>query len=384
MRLRVGSLLPNLGSKISSVVRSTLTSLTDRYFETFRLFTLSVDLTRSCNLNCRHCYLAERSGQGDLDSHFFVNVIEQARKLDVVSVLLSGGEPLLLKGWQDVLTAARRNNMMTTLFSHAGLVTAADAEFIRRAGVYDVAVSIYAMNDDVHDRITGRAGSLQKSLAGIQHLLAAGVHVTVRAVAMAGFNDVSGLRTVAEWVKAHPQSDQMRFVGNTLLMPRDNGDLSPCKYTLSPEKLAEVMVFSDPAEFESLGELSVDESKGDGDAPLCGAGLTALHVEANGEVRPCMALRDVLGDLKIESLKEIWARLVDQRKNQGFVTHADFKDCATCAYKEKCRPCQALSQLEHGSRTQTSRLACQQTYARALASGDDRGLPVFLQNKKGY
>ena len=292
-------------------------------------------------------------------------------------MLLSGGEPLLLKGWQEVLGAARKHNLMTTLFSHAGGIGPIEAQVIKQAAVYDVAVSVYSMQPEIHDQVTQRPGSLKKSLAGVEALLNAGVHVTLRGVALAGINGIDGLRSVDDWVRAQNRPAQLRFVPNSLVMPRSDGSWEPCQYNVDPVQATKLLLMQGVKTSESLGDLVVSEDMAQQQkAPLCGAGLTALHVEANGQVRPCMALPEVVGDIRQESLQDVWQRMQKKRQTQGYLSIEDFSECQSCAYKRECRPCQALSVAEHGRLDKPSYLSCAQTFAAALADKNSPKPPV--------
>lgn len=70
------------------------------------LHILEIEVTKRCNLNCKHCYVG-RNQAVDLDDELIKKTIIQANDMKVNRLVLTGGEPLLHKRIFEFATFAR-------------------------------------------------------------------------------------------------------------------------------------------------------------------------------------------------------------------------------------------------------------------------------------
>ena len=108
---------------------------------------LQVHPTRLCNLSCSHCYTdSSPAHHGSLDPALLCRAIADAGALGFDVLSLSGGEPLLYRGLDDVLQVARSANQRVNLVSNGILV--ANQRYERIAGSFDtVALSLDGLAD---------------------------------------------------------------------------------------------------------------------------------------------------------------------------------------------------------------------------------------------
>lgn len=148
---------------------------------------LWLELTTRCNLECVHCYAdagPARSLDGRLRLADWMEAMIQASRLGGPQVIFIGGEPTLYPGLPDLLYFGRTLPLAgLEVFTNGCLLNAAVKDALRRNGV-DLAFSVYALDEAVHDAITGRDGSLAKTLASIRWALDAGLRVRVAVIEM--------------------------------------------------------------------------------------------------------------------------------------------------------------------------------------------------------
>lgn len=128
-----------------------------------RLLSLHLDLLYRCNLDCCHCYLDDKRTD-EMDTSEVVSVLTAARTLGALKLTLSGGELFLRPDILDILHHARRLNYYVKLKTHGGTVTEPLADSLKSIGIGRVDVSVYALDNDIHDAITRRKGSLVRTL----------------------------------------------------------------------------------------------------------------------------------------------------------------------------------------------------------------------------
>jgi pyruvate-formate lyase-activating enzyme len=134
---------------------------------------LQVHPTRLCNLACAHCYSASSPLERQaLKPDLIAETIEDAAGLGFNVVSLSGGEPLVYDGLDEVLAAARRVGSRVNLVSNGILIRSKRYE--RHAGQFSVvALSLDGLSDR-HNQIRGSGKSFEQVRLAARELHRAG------------------------------------------------------------------------------------------------------------------------------------------------------------------------------------------------------------------
>ncbi len=145
-------------------VKSLFNFLTiDGYFQIFRKIyydkkyrcvvprLLLIDPTSACNLKCHGCWAADYQKNSHLTYEKLDELCTDAQKIGVLTIIMSGGEPLLRKS--DIIKLAEKHTKLTFgLFTNGTLI---DEEFVRelvRLGNLNVFVSIEGFREDTDFR----------------------------------------------------------------------------------------------------------------------------------------------------------------------------------------------------------------------------------------
>jgi MoaA/NifB/PqqE/SkfB family radical SAM enzyme len=177
------------------------------------------------------------------------------------------------------------------IFTNAQRLTREIAVAMKDAGV-KVATSLYSVVPEVHDSITGKKGSFNKTLLAIEMLMALGIKVRVEVVAMSINQDT------LEETMTFLQKLGVRSRNPDLIRPTGNGmgeNLSPSDeyvkkygFLTKPEFTVRKETFLSNRQFNSClkGKLAVTDT---------------------GDVLPCVFARDeVLGNLLGQDLESIF------------------------------------------------------------------------------
>jgi len=144
-----------------------------------------VYLTSGCNLACRHCWLAptyQTNGGtgGHLAYDLFALAIEEGLPLGLKNVKLTGGEPLLHPEFFRIVDLLREKNLGLTVETNGTLLTETVARYLKeRSTLHFISVSMDGATAETHDPFRGVKGSFVKTVEGIQHLVAEGIHPQV-------------------------------------------------------------------------------------------------------------------------------------------------------------------------------------------------------------
>jgi len=151
-----------ISGKVEDADRIRYSGIKDKYPSV-----LVFNVTRNCNLRCKHCY----SGSGiglfqDLPLSSWLNAVKQASDMGVKHVLLSGGEPLSRRDVHVIAKEAHERGIRVELSTNGTMLTRERLEELR--GLIDyVGVSIDGP-EPVHDRFRGVEGAFSKALKGVR------------------------------------------------------------------------------------------------------------------------------------------------------------------------------------------------------------------------
>jgi len=139
------------------------------------------NMTRRCNLRCRHCYAdaTMRSQLGELTTDEAKRVIDDLASFGVPVLLFSGGEPLTRPDLFELGAYAREHGLRTVISTNGTMITRPAAKRIRDADFGYVGVSLDGVGA-VNDRFRGRAGAYERALRGIRNCVEVGQNVGLR------------------------------------------------------------------------------------------------------------------------------------------------------------------------------------------------------------
>jgi len=139
------------------------------------------NLTRRCNLTCKHCYAwsADHAYPGELSTEETLRVLDDLRAAGVPALVLSGGEPLLRPDLDAIASRAKAIGFHVGLSTNGTLIDAPRVRAFARVGYDYVGISIDGRRA-THDRFRRRIGAFDASLAGMRLARDAGLRVGLR------------------------------------------------------------------------------------------------------------------------------------------------------------------------------------------------------------
>ena len=317
-------------------------------------FFVQLHLTEQCNLRCKHCY--QQGGRPDEMSLSEITAVieeisdmltdwKETHHIDFTSSFnVTGGEPFLRRDFFDVLEELKNKGFDTFILSNGTLIDRNKAEALARLAVKGVQVSIEG-SENIHDAIRG-PGSFTSSIKGIRNLLDAGIQVTLNTTLSdmnaPCFMDVielaSSLGVQRVGFSRLVPTGRGRDMLNTMLSREVLKDLYNTIFSFDARGLQ--IVTGDPVASQ-LNNPGVH----DGETPFpsggCAAGISGLTILPDGTVTPCRRLPVPLGNVKHDSLREIWATsdvlqgLRDKSRYTG--------KCGKCSKWSVCRGCRAIA-----------------------------------------
>ena len=129
------------------------------------------DITYNCNLNCFFCdrqTLYRDKLNKDLELSKAKMVVDNLADADVMTLGITGGEPLLRNDLEELAEYAKDKGLITALSTNGTLVTRSRAQRLVNS-FRSISISLDGLSD-THDSIRGKKGAYDKAIQGLKHL----------------------------------------------------------------------------------------------------------------------------------------------------------------------------------------------------------------------
>ena len=139
------------------------------------------NLTRRCNLKCRHCYTvsADVDFPGELTHEQALGVLDDLGDFGIPALILSGGEPMGRFDFFDLAEAARKKVRYLALSTNGTRIHGQDADRVAEIGFQYVGISIDGIGK-TNDWFRGVDGAFAEALRGVRECKARGIKVGLR------------------------------------------------------------------------------------------------------------------------------------------------------------------------------------------------------------
>jgi len=304
---------------------------------------VSWNITRECNLACRHCYRdAGEKEAGELTLDEGLSLIDEIAALGFKLLILSGGEPLLRGDILKLIEQAVIKGLRTVIGTNGTLITPEMAEALKGAGLARAGISIDSPSQSAHDAFRRHEGAFQKTLKGIDACRRAGlqfqIHTTVREH---NFHEIEAITDFAieQGAAAHHvfflvPTGRASFMKKELLNARSHEELLK-RMLMKQQKIPiELKPTCAPTFMRIARQMGLDLRFTRG----CLAARSYCVITPRGEVHPCPYLPLSAGNVKATGFSSLWkeATLLNELRKDTLEGK-----CGTCTHQDICGGCRA-------------------------------------------
>jgi radical SAM protein with 4Fe4S-binding SPASM domain len=326
------------------------------------------ELTFGCPLHCRYCYSDCYNNSDDMRKELktgqVIQLLDKIYDEGVFWLCLTGGDPLGREDFPEIYTHARGKGFLVTLFTSGVLISDAMADYLKRLPPFCIELTLNAVDRETYESISGVNGSFEKALAGINRLKERGLPFKIKTMALPQNYEM------LDDIKGFLESLGQKLRLGLPIHARLNGDLTPCRWRLPPEKV--------PAMENRLKkELTRDKDKDDSIERTkkkrqilnprlfrCAAGSDTFHIDPYGHMFLC-------GTVRRPSINLLRGEIMEGRKQFAkLVTKEYITDsiCRNCLLWHICRRCPGIALLEKGDAEAPIGYFCQLASAEAANS----------------
>ncbi len=292
------------------------------------------EITNNCNFKCPHCRAFQEYKQ---DSELIEEkILNEIIKSKVFVVNISGGEPLLNPRIFNIARKLTENNIYVILSTN-GYLYSKYREEILNSGIKMVQVSVDGKKE-LHEKFRGVKDTYEKAIEALEMAKKDGMRTQMNVTITS-----ENIETL-EWNYNKAKELRVDRIFYRRVVPYGKAKVN--RYVLPDRKryyeiIKKLSLLKSDKLMVSIDEpiLSVLLKDNNENHISCGAGIKNLGISSDGNVYPCIFLREKIGNLMEKSLIEIWnnSNVLKKLRNR------DIKICRNCNFKYSCGGCRAFS-----------------------------------------
>ncbi|MFH1777673.1 MAG: radical SAM protein [Candidatus Omnitrophota bacterium] len=311
---------------------------------------ISWNVTKECNLSCRHCYRdAGEKARDELTTQEGKDLLEEMEVAGFKIIVFSGGEPLLREDVFELISFAQEIGLRPVLGTNGTLITRETTHKLKQAGCQRVGISLDSLTPKTHDRFRNENGAWARSVNAMKLCREIGlpfqVHTTITK------NNYEEIEEICDFVENLGACANHLFFLVPCGRAKDDKDIyltaaehERVLYKILEKQKSTTMELKPVCapQFIRLAAMMKQEIRFD---KGCLAGISYCCILPNGDLHPCPYLPLKVGNVREERFSELW------QTNDVFwnLRRRDYRGrCAGCEHKTTCGGCRAVAYYYQG------------------------------------
>ncbi|WP_434632933.1 radical SAM/SPASM domain-containing protein [Chromobacterium sp. CV08] len=261
-----------------------------------------------CNFKCTHCsaeYYMDRhlknvikvvDTRSKMDYEDIRNLSRQADELGLARFVITGGEPLVMKDFDQVIEALDPDKHYIITDSNGWFLDLERAKHLKSIGVEKVQISLDSFVEKDHDNFRNKPGSYKRVMRAVDACLDAGLNLILSTVLVKGRARTEEFRQMCEYVTA-------RGIGLYVSYAKPTGSCTEHPEFVIEKEDADILRQLEK-EYNVFSHMTPSYGSHKGCITVKGI----ITVTSTMEVTPCPYIDFSIGNLRETSLKEVLAR----------------------------------------------------------------------------
>lgn len=302
-----------------------------RAYETATPIQATFELTPRCNFNCRMCYVhlpVERipqvGGGRELTADEWLEIGRQAAEMGVLSLCITGGDPLCYPEFRKVWTGLSQMGFQITLQTNASMINEEILNLLDAYPPETVKITLYGSNDQIYTDVCLIEKGFTRTDQGIRALQEHGHNIQL----VTTF--IQQNRRDADQIAAYAKEHNLPWYYSASCYPSLRGADSEARECAIP--------IWDEERIEETSELWNNMKPMPDDIPvkMCSGYRTAFNISWDGKMEFCLFLNKPDISVIGEKISQCWKKLLKYCENLRWP-----EECYYCSYNGECKRCLA-------------------------------------------
>ena len=333
------------------------------------------ELTIRCNLHCKMCLFRHDDSENpeiianELTTEQWINMAKQVAEAGTLSLLVTGGEPMLRKDFCEIWEGIYKQGFITQLYTNATLVTPKIMETLRKYPPHKIGVTLYGSSPETYERVCGNGQAFQKALDGMHQLISLPSRIEFRTTIIKdNYEDVDAIEALV-----HKEfGEEHKLIQTRVVTASVRGactDVKACR--LEPEDNVRLAFrrginlikkyIGDSYDEKNLYAEYIDNAKDDFCSPKvtllgCEAGMSQYTISWDGKLLGCQMLGAFYTETKDIGFLEAWKQFPKKVRLPEIN-----EKCRNCEDSNLCNCCYASRLAETGKMGGCPEYVCRDT-----------------------
>jgi radical SAM protein with 4Fe4S-binding SPASM domain len=299
-----------------------------------------IELTELCNYNCSFCYNVWKNNKKDtrvaMSQDQAEYIAKELIRCRIFSVVFSGGEPTLYPKLPHLVEMFADSGIRTSIISNGALMSTDLAQQLKNAGLRSIQISMHHHKPEICNKIMGHSEAYSLTLSGIQ-----------AALEIFG-NDFVNVNMVVTKDTTHDVYDMGGFLAELGVNSFSASLVSTCGVAASKGLMCDhkdlMTVHSQLVELEDRMKVAFVGGmpfcalpSGESYirmANVCDAAMEQIVVSPNGDLRPCVEIPFVAGNIYTDDIVDVWQNSSVLERIRRFENTPEF--CRECSQVAHC------------------------------------------------
>ena len=328
------------------------------------------ELSPLCNMDCKMCYIKMSKEKQESIARLrtkeeWIELAQKAKKKGMLFLLLTGGEPFLVKDFKELYIELHKMGFCISINSNGTMIDEDVIEWLKHYPPMRINMTLYGASDETYGRLCNNPKGFTQVTKAISLLKENNIQVKLNcSVTPYNKDDLKQMMDFAEEHDLVIQATSYMFpplrkdktkIGQNNRFNAEDAALYGAYISAYSNGFDR---FKDYIESGQLALYDADDDCGvvEGDHMRCRAGITSFWMTWEGKMLPCGMIPDKGKDPWEVGFDEAW----ENAKNIVSDITLPVK-CAGCGKKDECRACAAMVYTETGTYDKVPQYRCEMT-----------------------
>lgn len=328
------------------------------------------ELSPLCNMDCKMCYIKMSKEKQESIARLrtneeWLNLAKEARDEGMLFLLLTGGEPFLVKNFKELYIELHKMGFCISINSNGTMIDEEVIEWIKKYPPMRINMTLYGASDETYERLCNNPKGFTQVTKALSLLKENNIQVKLNC-SVTPYNK-DDLKEMMDFAEEH----DLVIQATSYMFPPLRKDESKIgqndRFTAEDAALygAYISAYSNGIDnfkaYVDSGQLAIydaDDECGivEGDHMRCRAGITSFWMTWEGKMLPCGMIPDNGLDPWEVGFNTAW----ENAKNIVKDIKLPVK-CAACGKKNECKACAAMVYTETGCYDKVPQYRCDMT-----------------------
>ncbi len=338
------------------------------------------ELTIRCNLHCKMCLFRHNDSENsqiktnELTTEQWINMARQVAEAGTMTLLITGGEPLLRSDFCEIWEGIYKLGFIITLYTNATLVTDKVMRTLTKYPPHRIGITFYGSNPETYQKVTGSAKAFDLALQGARKLSSLPSEKYYRMTLIR--DNAADVSNIEDMVHQEFGEDNLVTFAFRIHQPVRGGCADAASCRLAPREYVDLLFRNTIREIKKDFGDYIDENRldlefsprkdGNSGTPHfsllgCRAGMDSYTISYSGKLLACQ----LLGVFSTDALRDGFLSAWEEYPYQVKMPDRNPR-CIVCDVKEYCSSCCASRYAETGDLAGIPENSCEE--ARLLKS----------------